>query len=82
MSRSCSDPTVTYTGLKEFIKDELTRMDRPTTLLEIIEETVKIDNRFRERFLEKKSFYSFRKKQSNRRKYRDPIELDAAYRKP
>jgi hypothetical protein len=34
-------------------------MDRPTTLSEIIEETVKIDNRFLERSLEKKGSYNF-----------------------
>jgi hypothetical protein len=55
-------------------------MDQPITLSEIIEETIKINNCFCERFLEKKKSYSFGKKQSNRRKYRDPIELDAIYK--
>jgi predicted adenine nucleotide alpha hydrolase (AANH) superfamily ATPase len=58
-------------------------MDRLTTLLEIIEETVKINNYFYERSLEKKNSYNFRKKHnSSRKKYKDPIELDAIYRKP
>jgi hypothetical protein len=58
-------------------------MDQPTTLLEIIKETIKINNRFLERFLEKKNSYNFRKKHNNnRKKYRDPIKLDIIYRKP
>jgi hypothetical protein len=57
-------------------------MDRPTTLVEIIEETIKINNRFLERFLEKKGSYNFgRKHNTSRKKYRDPIELDAVYKK-
>jgi hypothetical protein len=58
-------------------------MDRPTTLAEIIEEAVKINNRFLERSLEKKGSYNFGRKHSGGgKKYGDPIELDAAYRKP
>jgi hypothetical protein len=58
-------------------------MDRPTTLVEIIKEAIKIDNRFLERSLEKKGSYNFGKRYSTSgKKYRDPIELDAAYRKP
>jgi hypothetical protein len=55
-------------------------MDRLTTLSEIIEKTIKINNRFYKRFLEKKDSYNFGKKQNNRKKYRDLIELDAVYR--
>jgi hypothetical protein len=58
-------------------------MDQPTTLLEIIEETIKINNCFFERSLEKKGSYNFgRKHSSSRKKYRNPMELDAIYRKP
>jgi hypothetical protein len=58
-------------------------MDRPTTLVEIIEEAIKINNRFLERSLEKKGSYNFgRKYNTSRKKYRDPIELDVIYRKP
>jgi hypothetical protein len=58
-------------------------MDRLTTLLEIIEETIKINNRFYKRSLEKKGSYNFRKKyNSSRKKYKNPIKLDAIYRKP
>jgi hypothetical protein len=47
----------------------------------MIKNTVKIDNRFYEKFLEKKKSYSFRKKQRDRRKkYGDPIELDVIHR--
>jgi hypothetical protein len=58
-------------------------MDRPTTLSEMIEEAVKINNRFLERFLEKKGSYNFgRRHGGSGKKYRDPMELDAIYRKP
>jgi predicted RNA binding protein YcfA (HicA-like mRNA interferase family) len=58
-------------------------MDQLTTLLEMIKETIKINNRFLERFLEKKGFYNFRRKYSGSgKKYKDPIELDAIYKKP
>jgi hypothetical protein len=58
-------------------------MDRPTTLLEIIEEAIKINNCFLKRSLEKKGSYNFgRRYGSGGKKYRDPIELDAIYRKP
>jgi hypothetical protein len=56
-------------------------MDRLTILSEIIEEAIKIDNRFRERSLEKKSSYNFgRKYNGSGKKYRDPMELDAVYK--
>jgi hypothetical protein len=72
-----------YTSLKEFVKDKLTRIDQPITLAEIIKETIKINNRFLERSLEKKGSYNFRRKHStSRKKYRDLIELDVIYRKP
>jgi hypothetical protein len=71
-----------YTSLKEFIKDKLTRINQPIILLEIIEKAIKINNRFFERFLEKKGSYNFgRKHNGSRKKYRDPIELDIIYRK-
>jgi hypothetical protein len=58
-------------------------MDRPITLAEIIEEAIKINNRFFERSLEKKGSYNFGKKYSNgRKKYKDLIELDIIYKKP
>jgi hypothetical protein len=57
-------------------------MDRPTTLLEIIKKTIKINNCFLERSLEKKGSYNFgRKYNNNRKKYKDPIELDTIYKK-
>jgi hypothetical protein len=57
-------------------------MDQPTILAEIIKETIKINNRFLERFLEKKDSYNFGKKHNaSRKKYKDPIELNTIYRK-
>jgi hypothetical protein len=58
-------------------------MDRLIILLEIIKETIKINNCFLERFLEKKSSYNFGRKYNNSgKKYKDPIELDIIYKKP
>jgi hypothetical protein len=56
-------------------------MDQPIILSEIIKKTIKINNRFLERSLEKKGSYNFRKKHNGGgRKYRDLIELDAMYK--
>jgi hypothetical protein len=58
-------------------------MDQLIILSEIIKKTIKINNCFLERFLEKKSSYNFRKRyNSNRKKYRDLIKLDTVYKKP
>ena len=43
-----------YQGLKEDIKDEVARMDRPSELSEYIELVVRIDNRLYERKMERK----------------------------
>jgi hypothetical protein len=72
-----------YISIKEFVKDKLTRINQPIILSEIIEETIKINNYFRERSLEKKSSYNFGKRHnSDRKKHGDFIKLDAAYKKP
>jgi hypothetical protein len=58
-------------------------MDQPITLVEIIKKTIKINNRFLKQSLEKKGSYNFGKNyNSSGKKYRDPIELDAVYKKP
>jgi hypothetical protein len=58
-------------------------MDRPTTLSEIIEEAIKINNRFLERSLEKKGSYNFRQRYNNSgKKYKNLIKLDTIYKKP
>ena len=44
---------VFYTGLKDSVKDELTRIDRPEELQPLIELAIKIDNRNYERQIEK-----------------------------
>jgi hypothetical protein len=47
----------------------------------MIKNIVRINNRFHERSLEKKGSYNFGKRQGNRKKkWGDPIELDAIYR--
>jgi hypothetical protein len=58
-------------------------MDRLITLVEIIEKTIKINNCFLERSLEKKGSYNFGRRYNNsRKKYKDLIKLDTIYKKP
>jgi hypothetical protein len=58
-------------------------MDQPIILAEIIKETIKINNCFLERSLEKKGSYNFGKRYNNsKKKYKDLIELDTIYKKP
>jgi hypothetical protein len=54
-----------YIRLKEFVKDKLTRIDKPDNLQDIIENATKINNRFCKRSLEKKGSYNPGKKQRN-----------------
>ena len=44
-----------YRGLKDRIKDEITKFERPKILKDLIDISIRIDNRLYERFLEKKS---------------------------
>jgi hypothetical protein len=56
-----------YKGLKDIIKDEMARSDRPENLEDTIKIAVRIDNRIYERALEKEgSYIPFR---SNKAKY-------------
>ncbi|KAF2785547.1 hypothetical protein K505DRAFT_226513, partial [Melanomma pulvis-pyrius CBS 109.77] len=43
-----------YQGLKEFVKDELARRERITDLDELVVAATNIDERFREKAVEKK----------------------------
>jgi len=68
-----------YVGLKDTIKDELARMDRPDSLEELITQAIRIDNRHFERNREKKGHYvnhGYRKKQQ-KSYWPQPMELDA-----
>jgi hypothetical protein len=47
-----------YIGLKDTVKDEVARSDKPDDLQELIALVVKIDNRMYERSLEKRGQYS------------------------
>lgn len=42
-----------YIGLKDHVKDELARIDRPTTFSDLVTLAIRIDNRFYERKLER-----------------------------
>jgi Retrotransposon gag protein/Zinc knuckle len=75
-----------YDGLKEFVKDEIARTDRPTGLQKLIALGVKIDNRLYERRMEKtvkgKTYFGGgRQDRSKRDPYWDPMDLDAMRRK-
>lgn len=70
-----------YRGLKEHVKDDLSREDPPNTLAKMIERAIQIDNRSYERTLEKKGLYVHEGKTWGSRR-RDayggqPMELDA-----
>jgi hypothetical protein len=69
-----------YRGLKEFVKDELSRIDHMETLQELSEAAIKIDNRAYERKIEKKGIFTYHLRPSKNR-YGDPIDLDATSRK-
>lgn len=82
-----------YEGLKDLVKDELLRREKPGSLEEMTDMAVEIDNRFYERSLEKKGVYNvkYTKNPKGRDNYAggrtsnqwrsDPIELDATQRK-
>ena len=78
-----------YKGLKDFIKDEISRSERPSTLVKMIEKSVIIDNRVYKRFMEKsqKSYISPKANKShestqyNNQPYysSQPMEIDATF---
>jgi hypothetical protein len=46
-----------YKGLKDSVKDDLAKVDKPDDLADLIEQAVQIDNRLYERALERKGQY-------------------------
>lgn len=74
-----------YKGLKDHVKDEISRSDRPETLTDMIEMAVKIDNRLYERQLERKGHfaptYGKKSHKSTKSYWPQPMELDATFRK-
>ena len=68
-----------YDGLKNYIKDAMLQVDPPQTLIKLIELAIRIDNRYHERTMEKRtfgnssSFVPYRRKQSTPK--RDPYGL-------
>jgi len=72
-----------YKGLKEHVKDEIARRDRPEGLDAMIETAVKIDNRTFERNLEKRGHYheGHGKKRKFQGRWNSPMELDAVNRR-
>jgi hypothetical protein len=55
-----------YNGLKDFVKDEILRSDKPTTLEGLIELAVRIDNRQYKRSLERRGGYNPRSRQNKK----------------
>jgi hypothetical protein len=71
-----------YRGLKDSVKDELVKDEKPDTMADMIEMATKIDNRLYERALEKKGFYDTGHRQNQRtprqqNHWPQPMELDA-----
>jgi hypothetical protein len=71
-----------YRGLKDAVKDELIKEEKPDTLEDMISTAVKIDNRLYERALEKKGFYETGHRQRSKQQtpWPQPMELDATGR--
>ena len=71
-----------YRGLKDVVKDDIMRSDRPTTLQAMIDLAIKIDNRYLERAYEQKGRKTFipYKKTHDRARRDDygprPMEVD------
>jgi hypothetical protein len=76
-----------YRGLKDGVKDEMCRSDKPDDLKEMIDLAVKIDNRLYERNLEKRGHYDMGQKKGKHGKHPrhrdrgDPMDLDAMSQK-
>lgn len=72
-----------YIGLKDQVKDEIARSDRPGNLPDLIEMAVKIDNRIYERKLERGGQYASGSHKKNPRQPRwpQPMDLDATFPK-
>jgi len=75
-----------YRGLKESLKDELARQERPDQLHELIEAVVRLDNRLYERKLEKSNGTKFhgehKKPKVNQQSWGDPMEIDTVNKGP
>ena len=68
-----------YKGLKDYIKDEIARLDVLESLNDLIVMAIKIDNRYYERTIERKGLYVGHQNRSKRKSYgSDLIELDVA----
>lgn len=71
--------TTYYSGLRDSIKDELSRSERPANLDDLIDRVITIDERFFERRMERGktgSTYQPRNQQHNRQPYYGPEPMD------
>jgi hypothetical protein len=74
-----------YKGLKDHVKDEISRSDKPDDLKEMIEMAQKIDNRYYERQLERKgggssNHHWSQKRTQKKSHWPQPMELDATFK--
>ena len=78
-----------YQGLKDYIKDELSKDERPHTLSDLIEKAVRLDDRIFERKVEKQGHFSSSRPQNQRPPFQprqhypsppDPMDLDASFK--
>lgn len=68
-----------YNGLKDNIKDELARDERPSTLQEMVEKSIKIDNRLFERRREKNTTHNSQPWSTTQRfSAPEPMDLSAS----
>ena len=72
-----------YHGLKDSVKDELTRTEKADDLAELIEKAIILDNRWYERNMERRNrgFMPIQKRNKNKTSPAwDPMDLDATHR--
>ena len=69
-----------YWGLKEAIKDEISRSDRPEELQDLINKAISIDGRMHERQMERKGYQCSwirpTLRYTGHRYYADPMDID------
>jgi hypothetical protein len=72
-----------YRGLKDAVKDDIVRGERPQNLQDMISVSIRIDNRLHERNLERKGHYSRSGgKGKHKGRWPEAMELDAVSKEP
>ena len=71
-----------YRGLKDLIKDEIAKMERPTSLEDLIEISIRLDNRIQDRRLEKFSTFSSPQRYLEKPRHSSPLGTDQSPQSP